>query len=242
MVITQEQINQLTVQEESLINSGQMIPALRAIRARTGCGLKEAKDALEGYKAKAVKEQLFYQPTTVVAPQGNNYGCVLCTLEYLSGVPRDDIAQEIGHDGSEIVDADEPPPYCHAALTDGEAMYWMFKRGYQPTQLVTYEYIKYAAEQHKPGSFYEKRFYPEQSEIPTIINGKAAELTVKSHKFKHAIHSVAWLGEIVLDPRDGCVHRLWEYEILTATITTIDPYERLSRIHAAQPKEQVVRV
>lgn len=36
--------------EKALVRYGQKIPAIKELRARIGCGLKEAKDSVEAYK------------------------------------------------------------------------------------------------------------------------------------------------------------------------------------------------
>ena len=183
-------------------------------------------------------ENIMYQRTTVVTPQGNNYGCALCSLEYISGVPRDEIARDIGHDGSEVIDPSEPEPYCFATIVDMESIYWLFEKGLAPTKLVTFEYMTADAEKNGVPR-YHKRFYPSVNAIKAMLDGKAAELTVRSSKFAHAWHSVTYLDGIVLDPKDGCVHKLDEYEIVSAIFTNIDPIQRLREIHGAQPREAV---
>lgn len=174
------------------------------------------------------------KPESVVGRQNNNYGCAFCTLEYLTGIPRDEIAKDIGHDGSDIINPELPIPKCYAAICSNESLFWLFNKGYQPTELVTREC--YQDQQN----FYNKRHYPRRYQIAEMLNGKAAELTVFSNKFPDSNHAVAYLDGIVLDPRDGCVHELNEYSIVSVIFTNIDPIARLKEIYDAQPKESVI--
>ena len=188
-------------------------------------------------------EQVFQstQRHTVVAPQDNNYGCVFCTLEYLTGVSRNQIAKEIGHDGSDKID-DAPEPHCYATLESYESIHWLYKRGLYAVELYTREYLKQAYEAiQKP--YFAKRYHPTEKELIAMLTGKSAMICVKSKKFKDSLHAVAYIAGIILDPRDGHVYNIADFELIGVTlIPNLDPYKRLKEIYVAQKQEQLTVV
>jgi len=50
--ISAEKACDLTAEEVALVKARDIIPAIKSVKFRTGCGLKEAKDLVEDYVAK----------------------------------------------------------------------------------------------------------------------------------------------------------------------------------------------
>jgi hypothetical protein len=165
--------------------------------------------------------------TPVVQPQNDTWSCALCTLEYMTGTPRKQIAEEIGHDGSEIVAPDAPLPYNRAAYYDYETMLYLFQKGHTPTKIQSREFVRKLYE-----DTYAKRYALTAKQIAKLLPKRTTELCVVSHRFPKAFHAVACLNDVVLDPRDGCKHAIDEYTIISAIFTNIDPFQRLSMLHA----------
>jgi hypothetical protein len=152
------------------------------------------------------------QPLNQLVPQNNNFGCGLVAMEYITGIPRATVAEEIGHDGSDIVEPLAPEPYCYACLTPQETDYWLFKRDFWPTRLYSFEYL------FNPSRDILRRNFIKTKDLCKELLGRAAEITVMSHKFPGGLHAVAWVFDRVFDPRDGMAKPACDFTILGATL------------------------
>jgi len=172
-------------------------------------------------------------------PQGKCWRCTVTTLEYLTGIPRDDIIRDLGHDGGirpkSIRDklkeggpvfADED--CLRLGVLESETLWWLFKKGINATYLKTKQFLVYELCQEKS---HDAIYCPSQDELWESILGKCALLAKELFPEKNIWHHVAWLAGTTFDPATGRTIGIKPQNVFAAIILSdISPSKRLCEI------------
>lgn len=151
-------------------------------------------------------------------PQENCWTCIPTALEYITGIDRETILSEMGHDGSQIVYNSGIDPGRRASFSDEEVAWWIAKRNLSSIEIITKEAASKWWADSDPKYIFSAQFLPTREYLKTFLMHKKALLTVTSKRFENQYHCVAWLGFCIIDPVDGLKKEWKDFEIWSATI------------------------
>lgn len=161
-----------------------------------------------------------------LAPQSKRWRCQITAWEYITGIDREDIARDIGHDGCVADPADTRPREVGAFSL--ELVWWAIKRGLSPVPLYAREYW----EQHRTPSELERWHSavhaPSQLGLLEFLQGRLAVVGLSAEP-----HVVAWLGTFAVDPAHGYRRELRPEHVGEATVLMgADTTERINALTA----------
>lgn len=183
----------------------------------------------------------------VTTPQAKSCQCAITAWEYATGIPRDTIAAELGHDGC-IQATDSAARIAAGSATtndllgftgvdDAEMLWWAYNREINVATITPREVCLRLMPQERR---HEGLHCPTQSELLDLLPGKVAVVSILLDEIRRIAHYLAWIDKYALNPAvSGCLQpfRLEAQQIrVVHFLPGIDAGTRLSAL-TEQPME-----
>lgn len=182
-------------------------------------------------------------PGVALRSQADVWRCAVTALEYVTGIDREEIAKQLGHDGgsrpesiakrfcdgtSVFADA-----FAYVGVLGDEIQWWAACRDLSYFVLNTREHLSATCEPAKVRDILHPLVsVPTSVELMGFLQGKSAIVTVPMPDTPDRRHLVAWLGTIAIDPMHGMARELDATDVLGAMIFPgIDPDVRLRALY-----------
>jgi hypothetical protein len=146
-------------------------------------------------------------PTFITQPQEKPCQCAITAWEYATGIPRNEIATDLGHDGCLRATDSADRIAAGTATTsdllgfvgvhDPEMLWWAYNRGINVVALTPLEVLlrEMPRERH-----HDRLHCPRQEELLQLIDSRVAVLSIVLDDAKRIAHSLAWVDKYALDP------------------------------------------